>query len=125
LSRRSDTLSWFGTGLGSALIVDNVLEPLELAQLPHKAGQSYEDYVGMPGLERLGKEKWLQEVKNVVKQLKAAMQVEYVVLAGGNARLIEKLPPGARMGNNADAFQGGFRLWSKRYCGSTHERFVH
>lgn len=114
-----------GTGLGSALIVDNVLEPLELAHLPYKEGRSYEDYLGMPGLERLGRKRWLQELKNVVKQLKAAMQVEYVVLGGGNARLIMKLPPAARLGNNADAFQGGYRLWAKRYNGSTHKRFVY
>lgn len=64
--------------------------------------------------------------ENVVKQLKAAMQVEYVVLGGGNARLINKLPPGARLGNNADAFQGAYRrLWAKRYNGSTHKRFVY
>ncbi len=114
-----------GTGLGSALIVGDVLEPLELAHLPYKKGRTYEDYVGMAGLKRQGKKKWRKEVRAVVRQLKAAMQVEYVVLGGGNARLIEKLPPGARLGNNADAFQGGYRLWTKRYSGSTHGRFVH
>ena len=114
-----------GTGLGSALIVDNLLEPLELAHLPYKKGRSYEDYVGQAGLERLGKRKWTREVKAVVQRLQAAMQVDYVMLGGGNVRLLEKLPPRTRRGNNANAFQGGYRLWTKRYGGSTRERFVH
>jgi polyphosphate glucokinase len=114
-----------GTGLGSALIVDNVLEPLELAHLPYKKGRSYEDYVGLAGLKRRGKKRWQHHVAEVVQQLKAAMQVDYVVLGGGNARLLKKLPPGTRLGSNGDAFQGGYRLWKKLYCGATHERFVH
>jgi predicted NBD/HSP70 family sugar kinase len=114
-----------GTGLGSALIVNSVLEPMELAHLPYKKGRSYEDYVGMAGLKRLGKKKWRHEVKEVVQQLKAAMQVDYVALGGGNVRLLKKLPPGTRLGNNASAFQGGYRLWTKRYGRSTHDRFVH
>jgi polyphosphate glucokinase len=107
-----------GTGLGSALIVDNVLEPMELAHLPYKKGRTYEDYVGQAGLDRLGKNKWRRLVKEVVQQLKAALQVDYVVLGGGNVRLFKKLPPGTRLGNNANAFQGGYRLWSKLRGGS-------
>jgi polyphosphate glucokinase len=114
-----------GTGLGSALIVDNVLEPLELAHLLYKKGRSYEDYVGMAGLERLGKKKWRHQVNEVVQQLKSALQAEYVVLGGGNARLLKKLPPGTRLGKNSNAFQGGYRLWTKLYSGSTLKRFVH
>ena len=114
-----------GTGLGSALIVENVLEPLELAHLPYQKGRSYEDYLGQAGLEQLGKKKWRHHVKEVVKQLKAALQADYVVLGGGNVRLLKKLPPGTRPGNNANAFQGGFRLWNRRYSGSTPDRFVH
>lgn len=114
-----------GTGLGSALIVQNVLEPMELAHLPYQKGRSYEDYAGQAGLERLGKKKWRHHVKEVVKQLKAALQADYVVLGGGNVRLLMKLPPGTRLGDNANAFQGGFRLWNKRYSGSTPDRFVH
>jgi predicted NBD/HSP70 family sugar kinase len=114
-----------GTGLGSALIVDNVLEPLELAHLPYKKGRSYEDYVGLAGLKRRGKKRWQHHVAEVVQQLKAAMQVDYVVIGGGNARLLKKLPQGTRLGSNRDAFQGGYRLWKKLYCGATHERFVH
>ena len=114
-----------GTGLGSALIVENVLEPMELAHLPYKKGRTYEDYVGLAGLERQGKKKWRREVNEIVLQLKRAMQADYVVLGGGNARLLKKLPPGARLGNNANAFQGGYRLWAKRFCGPTSRRFVH
>ena len=114
-----------GTGLGSALIVENVLEPMELAHLPYKKGRSYEDYVGLAGLKRLGEEKWRHEVNEVVQQLKTAMQADYVVLGGGDARLLKELPPGTLLGDNANAFQGGFRLWSRLYNRSTHERFVH
>jgi hypothetical protein len=113
-----------GTGLGSALIVDNALEPLELGHLPYKKGRSYEYYVGRAGLERQGKKRWRRQVNEVVRQLKAAMQADYVVLGGGNAKLLKKLPPGARLGNNANAFQGGYRLWTRRYSGSTNKRFV-
>jgi predicted NBD/HSP70 family sugar kinase len=100
-----------GTGLGTAFIVDGILEPMELAHLPYKKGRTYEDYVGIRGLKRLGKKKWRRCVFDVVEQLKNALEAEYVVLGGGNAKLLKKLPPGARMGNNADAFIGGFRLW--------------
>jgi polyphosphate glucokinase len=114
-----------GTGLGSALIVDNVLEPMELAHLPFKKGRSYEDYVGLAGLERLGKKKWRRQVKEVVQQLQSAVQADYVVLGGGNAKLLKKLPPGTRLGDNSNAFQGGYRLWAKPYSASAHRRFVH
>ena len=114
-----------GTGLGSALIVENVLEPMELAHLPYKKGRTYEDYVGLAGLERQGKKKWRRQVTEVVRQLKSAVQAEYVVLGGGNARLLKTLPPGTRLGDNSNAFRGGYRLWTKPYCSSTHERFVH
>jgi polyphosphate glucokinase len=102
-----------GTGLGSAMIVDGVLEPMELAHLPYKRGRSYEDYVGLRGLKRLGKKKWRRHVTDVVKQLRAALEAEYVVLGGGDAKLLKKLPPGARLGDNNNAFRGGFRLWKK------------
>jgi polyphosphate glucokinase len=103
-----------GTGLGSAMVSHHgSVIPLELAHLPYKDGGSYEDYVGLAGLERLGKKKWRKHVEVVVRQLKAALQAEYVVLGGGNARLIEKLPPDTRLGDNTNAFRGGFRLWRK------------
>jgi polyphosphate glucokinase len=100
-----------GTGLGSALVVDGVLEPMELAHLPFKKGRTYEDFVGLKGLNRLGKKKWRKYVLEVVKQLRAATLAQYVVLGGGNARLMKRLPPYARPGDNNNAFRGGFRLW--------------
>ncbi len=102
-----------GTGLGSALIVDNVLEPMELAHLPYKKGRTYEDYVGLRGLKRQGKKKWRRQVKKVAEQLKTAVQADYVVLGGGNAKLLKELPPDLRLGENSNAFKGGYRLWEK------------
>jgi polyphosphate glucokinase len=100
-----------GTGLGSALIADGVLEPMELAHLPYKKGRTYEDYIGLHGLKRLGKKKWRGHVTDVVNRLKAALGADYVVIGGGNAKLLKELPAGARLGTNANAFRGGFRLW--------------
>jgi predicted NBD/HSP70 family sugar kinase len=100
-----------GTGLGSALVVDDILEPMELAHLPYKKGRTYEDYVGLRGLERLGKKKWRKNVLDVVEQLKKALEADYVVLGGGNAKVLKDLPEGARMGTNENAYLGGFRLW--------------
>ena len=103
-----------GTGLGSAMIIDGVMEPMELAHLPYKNGKTYEDYVGLSGLRRLGKKKWRQEVRGIVNKFKAALQVDYVVVGGGNSRLLKKLPDGAQLGRNLDVFQGGYRLWKKK-----------
>ncbi|HWC18249.1 MAG TPA: ROK family protein [Terriglobales bacterium] len=100
-----------GTGLGSAMIVDGVLQPMELAHLPYKKGRSYEDYLGKRGLERIGKKKWQKNVFYVVAQLKQAVQADDVVLGGGNAKKLDHLPPGARLGSNNNAFLGGFRMW--------------
>jgi len=101
-----------GTGLGSAFIVDGLLEPMELAHLPYKKGRTYEDYLGLAGLKRLGKRKWSRDVNEVVILLKTALEADYVVLGGGNAKLLKKLPPGTYLGDNANAFRGGYRLWS-------------
>ena len=107
-----------GTGLGSALIADGVLEPMELAHLPYKKGRTYEDYIGLQGLKRLGKKKWRGHVTDVVTRLKAALGADYVVIGGGNAKLLKELPAGARLVTNANAFRGGFRLWQgKRTSG--------
>lgn len=100
-----------GTGLGSAMIIDGVIEPMELAHLPYKHGKTYEDYIGTAGLKRLGKKKWRQEVRSIVSKFKAALQADYIILGGGNARLIKTLPDGIKMGNNLDVFKGGYRLW--------------
>jgi len=103
-----------GTGLGAALVSHHgSVIPLELAHLPYKNGLTYEDYVGLRGLERLGKKKWRKHVGIVIALLKFAMQADYVVIGGGNARLVEKLPPDTRLGDNSNAFRGGFRLWKK------------
>src|SRR5438477_3522317 len=100
-----------GTGLGSALIVDGVLEPMELAHLPYKNGRTYEDYVGLAGLKRLGKKKWRRHVADVVAQLEKALQADYVVLGGGNARRLTTFPPHTFRGTNENAHKGGVRLW--------------
>src|SRR5271163_4256605 len=102
-----------GTGLGSAMIIDGVLEPMELAHLAYKNGKTYEDYLGLRGLEKLGKKKWRRQVGKITQKLKGALEADYVVLGGGNAMKLKKLPPGARLGNNENAFVGGFRLWSQ------------
>jgi polyphosphate glucokinase len=102
-----------GAGLGSAMIVDGILEPMELAHLPYKNGKTYEDYVGVRGFKRLGKKIWRRHVIDVVKRLKDALSAEYVVLGGGNSKNMKKLPPGVRLGDNRNAFVGGARLWKK------------
>jgi len=102
-----------GTGLGSAMIVDGILEPMEVAHLPYKKGRTFEDYLGLRGLKRMGKKKWRRNVAEVVEELKNALEADYVVLGGGNAKLLKKLPPGARLGDNSTAFTGGFRLWEE------------
>jgi polyphosphate glucokinase len=103
----------FGTGLGSAMIVDGILEPMELGHLPYRKA-TYEDYVGERGLERLGKKGWRQEVAEVVADFTAALEPDYVVLGGGNAKLLKELPPNGRQGDNENAFVGGFRLWQDK-----------
>jgi polyphosphate glucokinase len=100
-----------GTGLGSALVVDGIVQPLELAHLPYRRGHTFEQYVGAAGFTRLGRRRWRRFVADVTARLAAAMQVDYVVLGGGNAKELDGLPPGARLGTNANAFKGGFRLW--------------
>jgi len=102
-----------GTGLGSAMIVDGVLEPMEIAHLPYKKGRTYEDYLGIRGLKRLGKKKWRQQVADVVEKFKNALEADDVVLGGGNSKLLKSLPPGCRLGDNATAFTGGLRLWEE------------
>jgi polyphosphate glucokinase len=99
-----------GTGLGSALIVNGIVEPMELGHLPYRKA-TYEDYVGSRGLERHGKKKWRKYVADVVGRLIAALEPEDVVLGGGNVRKLKNLPPGCREGDEGNAFVGGFRLW--------------
>src|SRR5262249_6234186 len=100
-----------GTGLGSTLIVDGMVEPMELGHLPYK-NASFEYYVGIRGLKRCGKKKWRAHVADVVARLIAALEPDDVVLGGGNVKKLDELPPGCRAGDNANAFLGGFRLWA-------------
>jgi polyphosphate glucokinase len=100
-----------GTGLGSALIVDGVVAPMELAHLPYKGDRTYEDFVGDRGRHRLGAKKWRKVVADIVERLRQALEADYVVLGGGNARKLKKLPKNTRLGNNDFAFVGGFRVW--------------
>jgi polyphosphate glucokinase len=106
-----------GTGMGSALIVDGVIAALELAHLPYKKGRTFEDYVGLRGLERLGRKKWQKAVVDVVARLQAALVADTVVLGGGNAKKLKTIPPGARLGDNRNAFRGGFRVWDDQKTG--------
>jgi polyphosphate glucokinase len=99
-----------GTGLGSALILDGIVEPMELGHLPYKKG-TYEDYVGARGLERVGKKRWREYVFDVVDRLVAALEPDDVVLGGGNSKVLKELPPLCRLGDNANAFKGGFLMW--------------
>jgi polyphosphate glucokinase len=124
----------FGTGLGSAMVVDGIVEPMELGHLPYKQA-TFEDYVGQRGLDRLGKHRWRKHVANVVAHFIAALEPEDIVLGGGNIRHIDPLPPKCRAGDNANAFLGGFRLWEAsqnergfEYAntnGTTHEPDAH
>jgi polyphosphate glucokinase len=103
-----------GTGLGSTLVRDGMVVPLELAHLPYRKDRTYEDYVGLAGLERLGRKKWRHHVGIVTALFLTALNADYAVLGGGNSRLIEELPPATRLGSNMHAFRGGYRLWQKR-----------
>jgi len=102
-----------GTGLGSTLIVDGLLAPMELAHLPYRDG-TFEDYVGVRGLEKYGRKKWRKYVFDVVERLMAALEPDEAVLGGGNVKKLKKLPPGCRAGSNDNAFRGGFRLWQNK-----------
>ena len=100
-----------GSGLGATLIIDGVVEPTEVGHMPYKHGRTFEDYVGERGRERLGNKKWRQAVKQVIADLQAAFQTDYVVIGGGNALRLKRLPPDVRLGDNKNAFVGGLRLW--------------
>jgi len=100
-----------GTGLGTTFIVDKTIAPMELAHLPYRKERTFEDYVGERGLVKLGRRRWERAVHDVTQRLKAALVADYVVIGGGNAKKLEELPPGAKLGDNANAFLGGFRLW--------------
>lgn len=112
-----------GTGLGSALVVDGHVVPMELAHLSYKKGE-IEDYVGLRGLERFGKKKWREHVEFMVERFAAALHVDDIVIGGGNAKKLKQMPPGCRAGDNANAFLGGFRLWHGAQAAGPVERRV-
>jgi polyphosphate glucokinase len=101
-----------GTGLGSAVVEDGVVQPLELAHLPYREGKSFEDYLGIRGFERLGHHKWAKHVAIVAELLRNAVIADHVVLGGGNVRKLGRLPRHCRRGDNSNAFRGGFRVWA-------------
>jgi predicted NBD/HSP70 family sugar kinase len=103
-----------GTGLGATLIIDGVVEPTEVGHMPYKDGRTFEDYVGERGRRRRGNKKWREAVLHVIEALKAAFEADYVVLGGGNAVRLKKLPPGVRLGDNRNSFPGGLRIWRQR-----------
>ncbi|QPF87783.1 ROK family protein [Bradyrhizobium genosp. L] len=102
-----------GTGLGSAMIVDGVFEPMELGHLPYRNGKTFEDYLGAAGLKKHGRKKWRRYVDDVLERLFAALEPDYIVLGGGNAEKVDNPPRKVRFGDNANAFEGGFRMWKK------------
>jgi polyphosphate glucokinase len=110
-----------GTGLGSALVIEGIVQPMELAHLPYRKGRTYEDYAGRRGLVRLGQKRWRERVLDVIDRLAAALIVDYVVVGGGNAKLLKNLPKGVELGTNDNAFLGGFKLWQERQGAHTHE----
>jgi polyphosphate glucokinase len=110
-----------GTGLGTALVVDGMVVPMELGHLSYKQA-TYEDYLGLKGLERLGIKKWRAFVREVVARLIPALELDDVVIGGGNVNKMDKLPPGCRAGDNALAFRGGFLLWEKEIRRKTYSR---
>ena len=102
-----------GTGLGSAMVVEGEVQPMELAHLPYRKERTYEDYVGLKGFERLGVRRWRKHVKRVIEIWRTALEPDYIVVGGGNADRLTRLPKDVRLGDNANAFLGGFRLWRK------------
>jgi polyphosphate glucokinase len=101
-----------GTGLGAALVLEGLVQPLEVAHLPYRSGRTYEDFLGKRGMDRAGKKRWRKLVFEIVPRLRHAFQVDEVVLGGGNAKLLKSLPPATRLGTNANAFVGGLRVWN-------------
>ena len=108
-----------GTGLGSCMIAENVIIPTELAHLPYKKGKTFEKFVGVRAFKKNGKRQWSKDVREVIQLLSIALMPDYVVLGGGNATRLKRLPEGCRLGDNANAFTGGFRLWTPQWAAST------
>jgi len=100
-----------GTGMGSAIVIEKVVVPLELAHLPYRKGRTFEEYLGRQGLERLGRKKWQRHVEDVVDRFRDAFLMDEIVIGGGNVKKLKRVPPGVRLGDNSHAFKGGFRMW--------------
>ena len=112
-----------GTGLGAALVLEGLVQPLEIAHLKYDDGKTYEEHVGKKAQDRLGKKRWRKEVDQIVMDLYAAFQVDEVVIGGGNSKQLKEIPDIARLGSNSNAFAGGFRLWTDPLAGKrTHRR---
>jgi polyphosphate glucokinase len=111
---RRELFLGLGTGLGAALVVEGLVQPLEIAHLPYRNGKTYEDFLGKRGLDRVGKKRWRRLVEEIVPRLRHAFQVDEVVLGGGNVKQLKALAPRTRLGTNANAFTGGFRVWAGR-----------
>jgi len=111
-----------GTGLGTAVVDNGMVEAMEIAHLLYKKGKTFEDYLGLRGLQRLGKKRWREVVFDVVGKLSQALEADYVVLGGGNAKKLKRLPRKARMGDNANAFLGGYRLWKEEAAARNRRR---
>jgi predicted NBD/HSP70 family sugar kinase len=114
-----------GTGLGAALVLEGLVQPLEIAHLSYRSGFTYEDFLGKRGQDRMGKKRWRKMVAEIVADLQAALQVDEVVIGGGNAKQLKELPPGTRLGSNRNAFAGGFRLWKDPLAGRRTVRRSH
>ena len=112
-----------GTGLGAAMITNGFVEPLEIGHLPYRKG-NYEDYVGLRGLERIGKKQWRRHVIEVVAHLMAVLEPSDTVIGGGNVKKLDELPPNCRAGENANAFRGGFQLWDTKEPSTTRRSKV-
>jgi predicted NBD/HSP70 family sugar kinase len=102
-----------GTGLGATLIIEGVVEPTEVGHMPYRRGRTFEDYVGERGRERLGNRKWRQAVNEVIADLQVAFEADRIVIGGGNAVRLKRLPRDVRVGDNRNAFIGGLRLWQQ------------
>jgi predicted NBD/HSP70 family sugar kinase len=111
-----------GTGLGAALILEGLVQPLEIAHLPYRDGKTYEEFVGKRGQQRMGKKDWRKVVNEIVENLHTAFQVDEVVLGGGNSKQLKEIPEMARLGSNRNAFAGGFRLWTDPMAGKRSHR---
>jgi len=113
-----------GTGLGAALVLEGLVQPLEIAHLSYRSGLTYEEFLGKRGQDRMGKKRWRKIVDEIVGVLLPAFQVDEVVLGGGNAKQLKELPPGARLGSNKNAFAGGYRLWKDPLAGKRSRMHV-